>query len=107
MCPETLILRVIAKRILCRHTQQFSITAWVRIVDYCLVGSHVLPQRVTGNHYRDSLLHDLPKLEKDVTLAVRAGMWYVRDGAPVHFRRAVRDTVSNTWTTDRSGFESR
>jgi hypothetical protein len=35
--------------------------------DY-LIGLHVLPHQLTGNHYRD-LLHDLPKLLGDVPLA--------------------------------------
>jgi hypothetical protein len=40
-----------------------------------------------------SCLHDLPKLLEDVSLAVRARMWYVHDGAPVHFGLAVRDVT--------------
>jgi hypothetical protein len=61
-----------------------------------LVGPHVLPHLLSGNHYRDSLLHDLPKLLEDVPLAVRARMWYMHDCAPAHFSRAVRDVLSNT-----------
>jgi hypothetical protein len=51
----------------------YSIVINFDIADY-LVGSHVSPHRVTGNHYRDILLHDLPKQ--------RARMWNKRDGAP-------------------------
>jgi hypothetical protein len=61
----------------------------------CFVGPHGLPLHLTGNHYRDFLLHDLPKLLEDVPLAVRARMWYMHDGAPAHFSRAVRDVLSN------------
>jgi hypothetical protein len=43
------------------------------------------------------LLHDLPELLEDAPQAVRARMWYMRDGAPVHSSRAVRDAVSNTY----------
>jgi hypothetical protein len=60
----------------------------------CSVGPHVLPHRLTGNHYRDFLVHDLPKLLEDVPLAVRARMWYMHDGAPAHFSRAVRDVLN-------------
>jgi hypothetical protein len=60
----------------------------------CLVGPHVLPHRLTGNHYRDFLLHDLSKILEDVPLAVRAPMWYMNDGAPAHFSRAVRDVLN-------------
>jgi hypothetical protein len=36
----------------------------------CLVGLHILSYRLTGKHYRDFLSHDLPKLLKNVPLAV-------------------------------------
>jgi hypothetical protein len=72
MRPETYNLWVIAERILCRHQQQFSINVCARIVGDCLAGPHVLTLRLTGYHYQDFLLHDLPKLLEDVPLAVRA-----------------------------------
>jgi hypothetical protein len=70
---------------------------WARIVGDCLLSPHVLPHRLTGKHYRDLLLHDLPKILEDVPLAVRARMWYMRDGAPAHFSRAVRDVLNNNY----------
>jgi hypothetical protein len=69
---------------------------WAGIVGDWLVGPHVLPHRFTGEHYRDFLLHDLSKLLEDVPLTARARMWYMHDGAPAHFSRAVRDVLSNT-----------
>jgi hypothetical protein len=42
----------------------------------------------------DFLLHDLQKILEDVPLAVRARMWYMHDGAPAHFSRAVRDVLN-------------
>jgi hypothetical protein len=74
-----------------RHQQQFGINVWAAMTGYCLVGPHVLPHRLTGNHYRDFLLYDTPKLLEDVPLAVRARMWYMYDGAPAHFSPVVRD----------------
>jgi hypothetical protein len=56
---------------------------------WLLVVPHVFPHRLTGNHYRDILLHDLPKLLEDVTLAVTARMWYMHDGAPPQSSRAI------------------
>jgi hypothetical protein len=53
--------------------------------------------RFTGNHYREFLLHDLPKLLEDVPLAVRARMWYMHDGAPAHFSCAEWDVLNNTY----------
>jgi hypothetical protein len=78
------------------HQQQFSINVWAGIVSDCLVGPYVLPHRLTGNHYQDFLLNDLPKLLEDVPLAVRARMWYMHDGASAHFSRAVGDVLNNT-----------
>jgi hypothetical protein len=51
-----------------RRKQQFSINVWAGIVGGYLVGPHVLPHRLVGNH----ILHDLPQLLEDVPLAVRA-----------------------------------
>jgi hypothetical protein len=78
------------------HQQQLSINVWAGTVDNCLVGPHVLPHRLIGNHCQDFLLHDLPKLLEDVPLAIRARMWYMHDGAPAHFSHAVRDVLNNT-----------
>jgi hypothetical protein len=50
---------------------------WAGIVGDSLVDPHILLHRLTDKHYRDILLHDLPKL-----LAVRTRMWHVHDGAP-------------------------
>jgi hypothetical protein len=62
-----------------------------------LIGLHVLPNRLTGNHCRDFLLHDLPKLQKVVMQVVRTQMWYMHDGAPAQFSRVVRDVLSHTY----------
>jgi hypothetical protein len=81
----------------CRHQQQFSINVWAGIVHDCLIGPHVLPYQLTGSHYLDFLLHDLPKLLEDVPLAVKARMWYIHDGAPAHFSHAMQDVLNNTY----------
>jgi hypothetical protein len=70
---------------------------WAETVGDCLVGPHDFSIRVTGNHYRDFFLHDLPKLLEGVPLAVRARMWYMGGGAPAHFSRAVRDVLNNIY----------
>jgi hypothetical protein len=97
MCPETFNLWVVAERVQSRHQQQFSINVWAMTVGECLVGPHIMSQRLTGNYNWDFLLHDLPKLLEHVPLPVRARMWYIHDGAPAHFSRAVRDVLSNTY----------
>jgi hypothetical protein len=80
-----------------RRPQQLNIIVWAGIVRECLVGPHVLSYQLTGNHCRDFVLHDLPKLLEDVPLEVRARVWYVHDGAPAHSSRAVRDVLSNSY----------
>jgi hypothetical protein len=47
------------------------------IVRDCLAGLHVLPHRLTGKHYRDFLLHDLPELLEGVPLAVSTNVVHV------------------------------
>jgi hypothetical protein len=49
------------KKLQCRHQHQFSINVWAGTVGDCLVDLHVLPHRLTGNHYWDFILCDLPK----------------------------------------------
>jgi hypothetical protein len=70
---------------------------WAGIVGECLIGRNVLPHRLTGNHYRDFFLHDLPKLLQGVPLTVRARTWYLHDGAPLYSCRTLRDVLSNTY----------
>jgi hypothetical protein len=73
----------------------------VGIVGDCSVGPHVLPHRLTGNRDRDILLHDLPKLLEVAPQAARARMWYIHDGAPAHFSRAVRGVLNSTYYDGR------
>jgi hypothetical protein len=74
---------------------------WAGIVDDCLAGLHIFPHRLTGNHYRDFFLQDLPKLLEDVPVVARARMWYMR--ALAHFSRAVRGVHSNIYHDRRIG----
>jgi hypothetical protein len=49
-----------------RHQQQFSINVWAEIIGDVLVGSHVLPQRLTGNSFQNFLEYDLSTLSEDL-----------------------------------------
>jgi hypothetical protein len=80
-----------------RHQQQFSINVWAGIIGDVLVGSQVLPQRLTGNSYRHFLENDLPKLLEDLPFAIRAHMCFVHDGAPPHFSITVREFSDNMY----------
>jgi hypothetical protein len=57
-----------------RNQQQFSINVLAGIVGDCLVGPHILPRRLTGDHCRDLLFSFLPDLPEDVPLADRERM---------------------------------
>jgi hypothetical protein len=103
MCPETFNLWVIVDRIMHRHRQQFSSSAWAGIVGDCLVGPDVLPHRLTGSRCRVFLLHDPLKLLGHVPLAVRTWMLCTYDGAPAYFNRAVRNFLNNIYRDRRMG----
>jgi hypothetical protein len=78
-------------------TNSFSINIWEGIFSDFLVRQHVFQRRLTGNQYRDFLLHDLPKLLEGLPLAVRVRMWYIHDGAAARFSHALRDVLNNTY----------
>jgi hypothetical protein len=73
---------------------------WAGIVGDYLVGPYVLSHRLTCNHYRDFLFQGLQKLLEVVSVAVIKRMWYMRDDAPAHFIRAVRDDLITSIMTD-------
>jgi hypothetical protein len=57
---------------------------------FCHIGLQVITTEISSYTY-------LPKLLEDVRLVVRARMWYMHDGAPAHFSRAVRDVFNNVY----------
>jgi hypothetical protein len=48
---------------------------------------------LTGNPYRDNLLHVQPNLLETVPLSVRTRVWCIHDGSPAHLSRYVRDVL--------------
>jgi len=44
------------RKIHVRHKHHFRINVWAGTMGACVVGPHVLPQRLTGNVYRNFLL---------------------------------------------------
>jgi hypothetical protein len=69
---------------------------WAGIVIDYLVGPHVLPHQLTGNHRRNVLLHELLKLLEEYHWQLEHEC-DMHDGAPAHFSRAVRDVLNNTY----------
>jgi hypothetical protein len=50
----------------------------------------VLPARLTGENYLNFLNVNLPGLLEEIPLEIRRAMWFMHDGAPVHFTLNVR-----------------
>jgi hypothetical protein len=92
MSPETFNLWDVAESMPCRHQQQFGSNVWTGIVGECLVGPQVSSHRLTGNHYRGFLSHDLPKLLEAVPLAAEHEY-----GTCMMMLCAVRYVLSNTY----------
>jgi hypothetical protein len=63
----------------------------------CLVGPHVLPRWLAGNHYRVFLFHNLPKLLDRCTAGSQSANVVQHDCAPAHFNCAVRDVLNNAY----------
>jgi hypothetical protein len=59
------------------------------------IGLHVFPHHPPGSHFRDFLLHDMPKLLADVPLAEHECGTCVMVLRHI-FSRAMRDVLSNT-----------
>lgn len=83
------------------HQVRYSINVWAGIIGDYIIGPYQLPQRLTGDMYRQFLEETLPVLLEEVPLGVRRRMWFMHDGAPAHFRltaRAYLDTIyPNRW----------
>jgi hypothetical protein len=88
---------------------RFSVSLWAGIVGDIVVGSYLLPDRLTDQRYRDCLETVLPGLTEGVPLALRQRLWFHDDGAPAlalwRWRPAVVEEdisikVDWTWRTD-------
>jgi hypothetical protein len=67
------------------HQVRWSIAVWAGIIDNCVVGPYVLPDRLNGPAYCVFLQEVLPVLLQDVPLTVRRDMWFQHDEAPAYF----------------------
>lgn len=81
----------------CRYQQRFSLNMWAGIVNNTLIGPYELPTRLNGNTYLQFLQEVLPGLLEEVPLNVRRELWFLHDGCPAHFDRAVRNHLDNTF----------
>lgn len=86
---------------------RFSVMVWGGVIGNCLLGPFIFNENLKSKMYRNFLEFDLPGLLENVPLQVRRRMWYMQDGAPPHYGRAVTDylnkTFPNRWL-GRNGF---
>lgn len=59
-----------------RHQNHFRINVWAGTVGAGVVGPHILPQRLTGNLYRNFPLNGSQRLMEIVSCVVRE--WYMQ-----------------------------
>lgn len=83
------------------HQYGFSINVWAGIIDNFLIGPFRMPNRLTGELYRNFLRDELNILLEDVPLNIIRRMHYMHDGAPAHFSRTAREFLNrrfgNRW----------
>ena len=70
---------------------------WAGIVGDYLLGSYIMPPRLSWPMYRLFLEVHLPTLLEDVPLHIRRRMWFQLDGGPSHFAYPVRVVINNTF----------
>lgn len=76
---------------------RFSVNVWAGILGDTFLGPYVLPERLNGATYLQFLQNVLPDYLDDVPLGIRRQIWFMHDGAPPHFSRAVRDFLNATY----------
>lgn len=77
--------------------QRFSVNVWAGIVNGVLIGPFILENRLTGALYLQFLRDTLPVLLEEVAVNIRQHMWFLHDGAPVHFQQQVRQHLDNVF----------
>ena len=77
-----------------KHQIKFSLNVWCGILGGHLIGPVFLPSRLTGNDYLEFLASTLPELLGNIPLASLRNMFFMHDGAPAHFSRAVREYLN-------------
>lgn len=73
-----------------RYQRQFSFNVWACILGDRILGPYFLPTRLNGEVYLGFLQEHLCEMLEDIDLQTRRQLWFMHDGAPAHFHRAVR-----------------
>lgn len=80
------------------HSQnRWSLNVWGGVVDHFLIGPYFFEGNVTGEVYLDFLQNHLPQLLAHIPNEIRERMWFLHDGAPVHFTRPIINFLNETY----------
>jgi hypothetical protein len=75
----------------------FNIGVWAGVIENIVVGSYLLPDRLTAQRYLDFLENIVPGLLQDVLLAMRQRLWFQHAGESVHLGEDVRGWLKVTY----------
>ena len=74
---------------------------WAGTVNDFLIDPYILPKRLIGESYHNSLKQMLPELLQDVPIAIRNLIWFQHDGTPAKFSADMsaymKDMFGATW----------
>lgn len=74
-----------------RHQTTFSINVWAGVIGDKILGPVFLLPRLNGENYLQFLEEELPRILEDLPLGVRNRMFFMHDGAPVHYWIILRE----------------
>lgn len=85
------------------HQKCFSVSVLTTIVRVSLIGSYVLPLRLSAQIYWVFLEEMLPELLEDIPLALRRNTWFQHDGFACHWARQVPEHLTANYEMDWTG----
>jgi hypothetical protein len=77
------------------YQHSFKINVWAATLGNALLGKVILPGNLNGDLYLQLLSDNLFELLEDIPLETRQRLWFMHDGAPPHYSRAVRRWLGN------------
>lgn len=76
---------------------RWSLNVWGGIIGTYVIGPYFFEQRVTGEVYLNFLENHLPPLLDGVPNELREEMWFLHDGAPVHYTGPIINHLNVTY----------
>lgn len=79
----------------------WSVNTWCGVLEGKIIGPYFFEENLNGIRYAEFLNNDLIDLLENVSLEMRAIMWFQQDGCPAHFslvaRNAINQLFPNRW----------